>query len=129
MKKNYILSILLVLQVLAAYFVISSGDELQGHAGIRKLLDFNRELIDGIRIEDNNGNLVELKSEGEAWLTAEDFPVNVDRVHRLLERLRGHDYGLAVASSPRSATRLEVRGDRSHHYLELLNKDQSVAEL
>ena len=128
MKKNYLLSILLVLQVLVVYFVISSGDELQGHAGIQKLLDFNRELIDGIRIEDNNGNLVELKSEGDAWLTAEDFPVNVDRIDRLLERLDGLEHGLAVASSPSSAKRFEVSGDRFQRHLKLLSDGKPVAE-
>ena len=128
MKKNYLLSILLVLQVLVAYFVISSVDELQGHAGIQKLLDFNRELIDGIRIEDNNGNLVELKSEGDTWLTAEDFPVNVDRIDRLLERFEGLEHGLAVASSPSSAKRFEVSGDRFQRHLKLLSDGKPVAE-
>ena len=128
MKKNYLLSILLVLQVLVAYFVISSGDELQGHAGIQKLLDFNRELVDGIRIEDNNGNLVELKSEGDAWLTAEDFPVDVDLIDRLLERLDGLEHGLAVASSPSSVKRFEVSGDRFQRHLKLLSDGKPVAE-
>ena len=128
MKKNYLLSVLLVLQVLVAYFVISGGDELQGHAGIQKLLEFNRELIDGIRIEDNNGNLVELKSEGDAWLTAEDFPVDVDRIDRLLERLDGLEHGLAVASSPSSVKRFEVSGDRFQRHLKLLSDGKPVAE-
>lgn len=128
MKKNYLLSILLVLQVLVAYFAISSGDELQGHAGIQKLLDFNRELVDGIRIEDNNGNLVELKSQGDAWLTAEDFPVNVDRIDSLLERLDELEHGLAVASSPSSAKRFEVSGDRFQRHLKLLYGGKPVAE-
>ena len=128
MKKNYLLSILLVLQVLVAYFVISVGDELQGHAGIQKLLEFNREQVDGIRIQDNDGNLAELKSEGDAWLTAEGFPVNVDRIDRLLERLNGLEHSLAVASSPSSAKRFEVSGDRFQRHLKLLNDGKPVAE-
>ena len=128
MKKNYLLSILLVLQVLVAYFVISGGDELQGHAGIQKLLEFNREQVDGIRIEDNDGNLAELKRESDAWVTAEDFPVNVDRVDRLLERLNGLEHSLAVASSPSSAKRFEVSGDRFQRYLKLLKDGKPVAE-
>ena len=128
MKKNYLLSVLLVLQVLVAYFVISGGDELQGHAGIQKLLEFNREQVDGIRIQDNDGNLAELKSEGDAWLTAEGFPVNVDRIDRLLERLNGLEHSLAVASSPSSAKRFEVSGDRFQRHLKLLNDGELVAE-
>lgn len=128
MKKNYLLSVLLVLQVLVAYFVISGGDELQGHAGIQKLLEFNREQVDGIRIQDNDGNLAELKSEGDAWLTAEGFPVNVDRIDRLLERLNGLEHSLAVASSPSSAKRFEVSGDRFQRHLKLLNDGEPVAE-
>ena len=128
MKKNYLLIGLLVLQVLVAYFVISGGDEFQGHAGIQKLLEFNREQVDGIQIEDNDGNLAELKSEGDAWLTAEDFPVNVDRINRLLERLDGLEHGLAVASSPSSAKRFEVSGDRFQRHLKLLKDGEPVAE-
>ena len=128
MKKNYLLSGLLVLQALVAYFVISGGDELQGHAGIQKLLEFNLEQVDGIRIDDNDGNLAELKSEGDVWLTAEDFPVNVDRIDRLLERLDGLEHGLAVASSPSSAKRFEVSGDRFQRHLKLLNDGKPVAE-
>ena len=128
MKKNYLLSVLLVLQVLVAYFVISGGDELQGHAGIQKLLEFNREQVDGIRIQDNDGNLAELKSEGDAWLTAEGFPVNVDRIDRLLERLNGLEHSLAVASSPSSAKRFEVSGDRFQRHLKLLSDGKPVAE-
>ena len=75
MKKNYLLIGLLALQALVTYFVISGSDEIQGHAGIQKLLEFNSEQVDGIRIEDNDGNLAELKREGDAWVTAEDFPV------------------------------------------------------
>ena len=128
MKKNYLLIGLLALQALVAYFVISGGDELQGHAGIQKLLEFNSEQVDGIRIEDNDGNLAELKSEGATWLTAEDFPVNVDRIDRLLERLDGLEHGLAVASSPSSAKRFEVSGDRFQRHLKLLNDGKPVAE-
>ena len=128
MKKNYLLIGLLALQALVAYFVISGSDELQGHAGIQKLLEFNSEQVDGIRIEDNDGNLAELKSEGATWLTAEDFPVNVDRIDRLLERLDGLEHGLAVASSPSSAKRFEVSGDRFQRHLKLLNDGKPVAE-
>ena len=128
MKKNYLLIGLLALQALVAYFVISGSDELQGHAGIQKLLEFNSEQVDGIRIEDNDGNLAELKSEGDTWLTAEDFPVNVDRIDRLLERLDGLEHGLAVASSPSSAKRFEVSGDRFQRHLKLLNDGKPVAE-
>ena len=128
MKKNYLLIGLLALQALVAYFVISGGDELQGHAGIQKLLEFNREQVDGIRIQDNDGNLAELKSEGDAWLTAEGFPVNVDRIDRLLERLNGLEHSLAVASSPSSAKRFEVSGDRFQRHLKLLNDGEPVAE-
>lgn len=128
MKKNYLLSILLVLQVLVAYLVISSGDELQGHAGIQKLLEFNREQVDGIQIEDNDGNLAELKRKGDAWLTVEDFPVNIDRINRLLERLNGLEHSLAVANSPSSAKRFEVSGDRFQRHLKLLKDGEPVAE-
>ena len=128
MKKNYLLIGLLALQALVAYFVISGGDELQGHAGIQKLLEFNREQVDGIQIEDNDGNLAELKREGDAWLTVEDFPVNIDRINRLLERLNGLEHSLAVANSPSSAKRFEVSGDRFQRHLKLLKDGEPVAE-
>jgi hypothetical protein len=128
MKKNYLLGGLLVLQALAAYFVLSGDGELQGHAGIQKLLEFNREQVDGIWIEGNEGNLAELKREDDAWLTAEDFPVNTDRVDRLLDRLDELEHGLAVASSSSAAKRFEVSRDSFQRHLKLLKDGKPVAE-
>ena len=117
MKKNYLLGGLLVLQALVAYFVLSGGGELQGHSGIQKLLEFNREQVDGIRIEDNEGNLAELKREDDAWLTADDFPIDANRVDRLLDRLDELEHGLAVASSSGAAKRFEVSKDSYQRHL------------
>ncbi len=128
MKKNYLLGGLLVLQALVAYFVLSGGGELQGHVGIQKLLEFNREQVDGIRIEDNEGNLAELKREVDAWLTGEDFPVDADRVERLLDRLDELEHGLAVASSSSAAKRFEVSQEGFQRHLKLLKDGKPVAE-
>ena len=128
MKKNYLLSGLLVLQVLVAYFVLSGGGELQGHSGLHKLLEFNREQVDGIQIEDNEGNLAELKREDDAWLTTDDFPIDTNRVDRLLDRLDELEHGLAVASSSSAAKRFEVSQDGFQRHLKLLKDGKPVAE-
>ncbi len=119
MKKNYLLSGFLAIQVLASYFVLTSGDGLQSHEGIHKLFEFDSENVDEILIEDNNGNISVLKRDGGTWLTSEDFPADNDRIIRLLERLGEVDHGLAIASSLGALKRFEVGKDNFQRRLKL----------
>ncbi len=128
MKKSYLLGGLLAIQALAAYLTLSGGNELQGPTGIQKLLEFNREQVDRIRVEDNDGNLAELKRKNDTWLTPEDFPVDTGRVDRLLDQLAQLKHGLAVARSPNAAKRFEVSEDHFQRHLKLLQDGQPVAE-
>ncbi len=128
MKKNYLLCGLLVIQAVAAYLFLSGGGELQGHAGIQKLLEFNREQIDEIRVEDSNGEIAELKRKDRTWLTIHDFPVEADRVNRLLDLLDELDHGLAVASSSSAAKRFEVSPDNFQRHLKLLKGGKIVVD-
>ena len=128
MKKNYLLGGLLVIQALAVYFTLSDGSKLKGHSGIQKLLEFNREQVDGIRVEDKDGNLAELKRKDSAWFTADDFPVDIDRVDSLLDRLEELEHGLAVASSSKAAKRFEVNEEKFQRHLTLLKNGKPVVE-
>lgn len=128
MKKNSLLAVLLLVQALVAFFVLTGDRELQDHAGIRRLLEFNPEQIDGIRIEDNEGNVAELKRVGDAWLTAQDFPADVNRVDRLLSSLNEMEHGLAVANTVSAAERFEVSKTNFQRHLKLSDNGKVITE-
>ncbi len=128
MKKNSLLAVLLLVQALIAFFVLTGDRELQDHAGIRKLLEFNPKQINGIRIEDNEGNVAELKRVGDTWLTAQDFPADVNRVDRLLSSLNEMEHGLAVANTVSAAERFEVSETNFQRHLKLSDNGKVITE-
>lgn len=129
MKKNALLTVLLIIQGVLAFLVLTGGRELQRHAGMHRLIEFNREQLDGIHIQDNEGNVVELNYVDGVWLTADQFPVDAGQVDRLLERLNQLQHGLAVAHSASAAKRFEVSEHAYQRRLQLLQENVPVAHL
>jgi len=129
MKKNILLATLLIIQGVLAFLLLSGGSKLNRHAGIQTLLEFNRELLDGIRIEDNEGNVAELNAVDGIWLTADQFPVDASQVDRLLGRLNGLQHGLAVARSASAAKRFEVSDSQYQRHLQLFQEGSPVVDL
>ena len=128
MKKNYILSGLLAIQIIASYVVFTSSDDLQSHDGIHKLFEFDSVGVDEILIEDNDENISVLKREGETWVTSEEFPADNERITRLLERLGEVDHGLPIASSPSALKRFEVSKDSFQRRLKLMSRGNTDIE-
>lgn len=129
MNKNYLLGGLLAIQAVAGYIILAGGGDLQEHSGIQKLVEFERETLDGIKIEDVDGNIVELKRVDDAWVSADDFPADSDRVDRLLDRLVELEHGLAIASSSSAAERFEVSEDSFQRRIDLLDGDKVLSSL
>ena len=121
MKKNYLLSGFLAIQIIACYVVFTSSDDLQSHDGIHKLFEFDSGGVDEILIEDNDENISVLKREGETWVTSDEFPADNERIIRLLERLGEVDHGLPIASSPSAFKRFEVSKDSFQRRLKLMS--------
>ncbi|MGJ8639272.1 MAG: DUF4340 domain-containing protein [Opitutaceae bacterium] len=129
MNKNYLLGGLLAIQAVAGYVILTGGGDLQKHSGIQKLVEIDRDALDGIRIEDSEGNVAELKIVDDSWVTADDFPADSDRVDRLLDRLVELEHGLAIASSSSSAKRFEVSEDAFQRRVELLDGDKTLGSI
>ncbi len=129
MNKNYLLGGLLAIQAVAGYVILAGAGDLQEHSGIQKLVDFDRDALDGIKIEDADGNIAELKLADGSWVTADDFPADSDRVDRLLDRLVDLEHGLAIASSSSSAKRFEVSEDAFQRRVELIDGGRSVGSI
>ena len=129
MNKNYLLGGLLAIQAVAGYVILAGGGDLQEHSGIQKLVDFDRDALDGIKIEDAEGNVAELKLADGSWVTADDFPADSDRVDQLLDRLVELEHGLAIASSSSAAKRFEVSEDAFQRRVELLDGDKTLGSI
>lgn len=129
MNKNYLLGGLLAIQAVAGYVILAGGGDLKEHSGIQKLVDFDRDALDGIKIEDADGNVAELKLVDDSWVTADDFPADADRVDRLLDRLVELEHGLAIASSSSAAARFEVSEDAFQRRVELLDGDKTLGSI
>lgn len=129
MNKNYLLGGLLAIQAVAGYVILAGGSDLQEHSGIQKLVEFDRDVLDGIKIEDAEGNIAELKLIDDSWVAGDDFPADSDRIDRLLDRLVGLEHGLAIASSSSAAKRFEVSEDAFQRRVELLDGDKTLGSI
>ncbi len=89
MKKwILILSGLLATQLLLTVVLNLTGENYGTFQAEEKLLSFNRQAVNGLRIEDGTDSLVLKKQEGK-WLLPEsgDFPASQPNVNRLLDKL------------------------------------------
>ena len=127
-KKITILGGLLVLQAFLILAISFRSEGLQSHQGMQALLDFNREQVDRILVADGEQRS-ELKRSGDSWTTAEGFPVEADRVDRLLDRLKELQHGLAVAQTEASLKRFKLSDDEFERRVELYADGKQVASL
>ncbi|MDQ8209413.1 DUF4340 domain-containing protein [Coraliomargarita sp. SDUM461003] len=127
-KKITILGGLLVLQAFLILAISFRSEGLQSHQGMQALLDFNREQVDRILVADGEQRS-ELKRSGDSWTTAEGFPVEADRVDRLLDRLKELQHGLAVAQTEASLKRFKLSDDEFERRVELYADGKEVASL
>lgn len=127
-KKIILLGGLLALQAVLIAFTSFQSKELLGHAGMQALLEFNRELVDRIVLSDGDEK-VELQRSDQGWTTADAFPVEVDRVDRLLERLKGLEHGLVVAQTQAALKRFKLTDDTCERQLQLYADGEEVAAL
>ncbi|MGZ0656738.1 DUF4340 domain-containing protein [Coraliomargarita sp. W4R72] len=127
-KKIILLGGLLVLQAVLVVFTSFQSKGLLGHSGMQALLEFNREQVDRIVLTDTSQQ-VELKRGDDGWTTADDFPVEGDRVDRLLERLEGLEHGLVIAQTEAALKRFKLTEDSCERQVQLFSDGKKVAEL
>jgi hypothetical protein len=127
-KKIILLGGLLALQAVLIAFTSFQSKGLLGHAGMQTLLEFNREQVDRIVLSDGDEQ-VELQRSDPGWTTADAFPVEADRVDRLLERLKGLEHGLVVAQTQAALKRFNLTDDTCERQLQLYADGKEVAAL
>ncbi len=131
MKKwILILSGLLATQLGLAVVLNLTGEDYGTFQAEESLLSFNRQAVDGLRIEDGTDTLVLKKQEGK-WLLPEsgDFPASQPNVERLLDKLGALEKGWPVAKTRSAARRFAVDEEQFERKLTLFADDDAQATL
>ena len=131
MKKwTFIPSGLLSRQLVVAVVLNLTGEDYGTFQAEERLLSFNRQAVDGLRIEDGTDSLVLEKQEGK-WLLPEsgDFPASQANVKRLLDKLAALEKGWPVAKTRSAARRFTVGEQQFERKLTLFADDDAQATL
>lgn len=121
-----VLSGLLIVQLALALGLNLTSEEYGAFEPQKKLLAFDRNSIEGLRIADGERS-IELRKRDGKWLLPEsgDFPADRNAVGKLLEKLAGLEKGWPVATSSGAAKRFKVGEDVFERKVALLTKDES----
>lgn len=125
-----ILSGLLAVQLLLALAVNLAGEEYGAFEPKERLLAFDAEAVDGLRIEAAEDRILLRKRNGK-WQLPEsgDFPAEQSRVTRLLEKLSGLEKGWPVATTASALRRFKVADDAFERKVTLLSGERVQAIL
>jgi len=125
-----ILSGALIAQLVLAVVLNLTGEQYGTFQAEEKLLSFNRQAVNGLRIEDGAGSIVLKKQEGK-WLLPEsgDFPASQANVKRLLDKLAALEKGWPVAKTRGAARRFAVDEEQFERKLTLFADDDAQATL
>jgi len=126
----FILSGVLAAQLVLAAVLNLTGEDYGTFQAEEKLLSFNRQTVDGLRIEDGTDSVVLKKQEG-TWLlpVSGDFPASQRSVNRLLDKLAALEKGWPVAKTRGAARRFAVDTEQFERKLTLLSDDDAQATL
>ncbi len=129
-SRILILSGVLAAQLVLAAVLNLTGEEYGAFQAEEKLLSFNKQELDGLRIEDGTDSLVLKKQEGK-WLLPEsgDFPASQANVKRLLDKLAALEKGWPVAKTRSAARRFTVDEQQFERKLTLFANDDAQATL
>lgn len=122
---------LLALQLLLALALgLSNGASTEAEEQ-SALIPVDIATIDRIRIEDNVNNAVTLQKSGDQWQVsaASAFPVDDERLQKLMEALSIERPGWPVATSDEAAKRFKVAPEAFERKLVLYKQEEAVAEL
>ena len=129
-SRILILSGVLAAQLIFAAVLNLTGEEYGAFQAEEKLLSFNKQKLDGLRIEDGTDNVLLKKQEGK-WLlpVSGDFPASQRNVNRLLDKLATLEKGWPVARTRGAARRFAVDKEQFERKLVLLSDDDAQATL
>ncbi len=129
-KRIAILGALLAAQLLLALGLNLAGDDYGAFQPEEKLLAFDADRIDGLRIEDGE-NSVTLHKADDRWLLPElgAYPAGDGKAEALLNKLAGLEKGWPVATSAGAAERFKLAPDAFERRISLLAGDDARAVL
>ncbi len=129
-SRILILSGVLAAQLVLAAVLNLTGEEYGAFQAEEKLLSFNKQKLDGLRIEDGTDNVLLKKQEGKWLLPVNgDFPASQRNVNRLLDKLAALEKGWPVARTRGAARRFAVDKEQFERKLVLLSDDDAQATL
>ena len=126
----FMLSGLLVAQLVLAVAVNLTDEDYEAFQAQEKLLVFDAQAVNGLRIEDGQDSVVLNKRDGE-WVLPEsgDFPASAGSVDGLLDKLAGLEKGWPVATTSGAVRRFKVDDEQFERKLTLLSEQAPLAEL
>lgn len=125
-----ILSGLLVVQLVLAMAINLTGEDYGVFLAEERLLAFEQQAVDGLRIEGGTDSVV-LKKQGGQWSLPEsgDFPASQGSVEGLLDKLATLEKGWPVATTGGAARHFKVAEGQFEQKLVLLSGDDVQATL
>ena len=130
-KWIVILGGVLVLQIAVAVGVNLGQNDYRAFEPTGKLLSFDTEAVDRMRIDGDADTHVVLHKQDDQWRLPEldDFPADQGHVKRLIERLTNLDKGWPVATTTGAAKRFKVAEASFERKLTLFQGDKPQAAL
>ncbi|MBX3629653.1 MAG: DUF4340 domain-containing protein [Nitrosomonas sp.] len=131
MKKwIMVLGGLLAFQLVLVTVVNLSGDDYGAFRAEEKLLAFNVETIDRLKVESGD-QYVTLEKQDGRWILPEtwNYPADTDAVTRLLNTLSALNKGWPVATTSGAAERFKVAKDDFERKIAFLTGNQEQATL
>lgn len=131
MKKwNVILSVLLTVQFGLVILINMSSNSYGAFEPKQKLLAFDPNTVDGLRIESDEKSVELSKKDGE-WLLPEsdEFPANQSAVKGLLDKLAALLKGWPVATTSSAARHFKVADGEFERKLTLMLDSKEIATL
>ncbi len=121
---------LLVFQLVLVAAVNLSGDDYSAFQAEEKLLAFNVETIDRLKLESGDQRVM-LEKQDDRWVLPEtwNYPADTDAVIRLLNTLSALSKGWPVATTSGAAERFKVAKNDFERKITFLNGDQEQATL
>ena len=129
-KSIPILGGLLVVQLVFALAVNLTDKGYGAFQAVDKLLEFEKERIDTVRIEDGEESVLLQRKEGR-WLLPRkgDFPADHGSIEQLLDNLTALEKGWPVATTSGAVRRFKVADDAFERKLTLISNEKVLAQL
>jgi hypothetical protein len=130
-KTIGMLAVLLAAQLLLAVGMSFTGPNLAAHRQDAPLLALGEGAVDQLVIEDSDKTQIVLARQDDGWVlpATGNFPADGHKVDQLVERLKGLQRGLAVATTPGAQKRFKVSDDNFERRVTLARGDTNLATL